>query len=100
MDSADAAAWCEFCGEPFRKPSPAEPKLDAEKVLADPAKFLAAAEKPAVPVLPPYFRLLAWAFLGAWFLTGMMLAGILLARKRAAAPATGESQGVQIIGTP
>lgn len=109
FDSPDAATWCEFCKEPFRSKTPkakltyktppapapaaaapgpaqkpAEPAPAVPKEILDrvPEELAAAAEQEEkLPVLPPWFRYLAWGFLGVWFVAGMILAGILLGRR-------------------
>ena len=47
------------------------------------AAFAAGDVENKVPTLPRWFRCLAWAFLGVWFVTGMILGGALLARHMA-----------------
>lgn len=39
-------------------------------------------EQERIPVVPRWFRAMAWLFLGAWALTGLILGGILWLRHR------------------
>ena len=116
FESPDDAAWCDFCKEPFRKvskkeepaaqPVPAPPAPVAMKTVEAPVPEDAAATLEALrkadavlksgdveklPTLPPWFRGLAWLFLGVWLMTGIMLAGMMFARRREARQPTSTS---------
>lgn len=121
FDSADDAQWCDFCKEPFRKksaaaePAPAavpshspanvkepEAKVDP-KVQLLLKQLSTAGDGLTLPKLPPWFKYVAWSFFGAWFLTGAILGGIMLARYReqsAAREGDPSQPHVQIIRTP
>lgn len=105
FESADDAAWCDFCKEPFRK-KPAEPSAAPPPPAAPapsgpppaghiPDEFAHLDPGERVPVLPPSVRYAAWAFLAIWFIFGMMVMGYWLGRKKAAdepapAPVSGQ----------
>ncbi len=88
MESADGAAWCDFCKEPFVKkpkaaatpppapaPEPAAPPpelagITKEKVEElDVDKLLKPASEPP-PAAPPWLRPIAWVMLGLIIVTG------------------------------
>lgn len=129
FDSPDEARWCDFCKEPFRKkeapaaaappPAAAAPRPLAPEPEPRPAPEPSQPVDPRVeqlakqlsvtgdglklPALPPYFKYLAWAFFGAWFFTGAVLGGIMLARyheRQAARQADPSQPHIQIIRTP
>ena len=91
FDSPDEAGWCDFCKEPFRKRAPAPtpasgaplaqtaPPPQANGVHIDLTK-LDAGER--IPVVAPALRYAAWAFLGIWFVWGMVLLGYYLGKKK------------------
>lgn len=90
MESADDAAWCDFCKEPFRKPAPAAARpvtaKEPPKTLpVDPDALLKAGDGETLPALPPWARGAAWAFLAMILLVAMMLGGAMYARQKAAA---------------
>lgn len=92
FESADDAAWCDFCKEPFRKkgasaaPAPAAPAAPpvpaAPAAPIDPDVLLKMGDGEKLPTLPPWARTAAWAFLGAVFVLGMAVTGALFARSR------------------
>ncbi len=106
FDSADDAAWCDFCKEPFRKAAPPAPGAagSGESFRAPPPQAPAPAAAPAqrngkplvnldlksldpgerIPTIPPWARMAAWAFLGLWAVGGMMLLGYYAAQERRA----------------
>ncbi len=57
---------------PEELPKEAKAKLEAALAMGD--------GEARIPAFPGWFRALAWLFLGVWFLTGMILGGIFLAR--------------------
>lgn len=71
FDSAEGAAWCEMCKEPFGKPKPDE---DLKK--------LAALEE-RLPTIPRWARLGAWVFLGLWVIFLLSLLGAYFAKYNA-----------------
>ena len=108
FESPADAAFCDFCKEPFRRkeaptarPSPqvkyhisptATPggrrlrdsdDLPKEAQARLDAAFASGDVENKVPTLPHWFRYLAWAFLGVWFVTGMILGGAMVARHMA-----------------
>lgn len=88
FESADDAAWCDFCKEPFRKkgPAPTAPISSIKNDLPiDPDVLLKMGDGEKLPTVPPWARTAAWAFLGAVFVLGMAVTGALFARSRMAA---------------
>ena len=78
FESPDAAQWCDFCKEPFRKPRPAaapapaptptpirQQEPDQEFEAGIPPEFLGLDAGGEVPVLPPWVRYAAWSTLCA-----------------------------------
>lgn len=96
FESADDAAWCDFCKEPFRKagrppspeaplgppppPAPAQASRNGKPLADIDLKGLDSGER--IPAVPPWARLAAWAFLAAWLICGMMLLGTYAAKER------------------
>ena len=92
FDSPDDAAWCDFCKEPFRK-GPPPPRLsppatppvpEGKRNGAPPAEFAHLDPGERIPTMPPWVRLAAWAFVGFWFVWGMVLLGFYLGKQRLA----------------
>ncbi|MBI5202614.1 MAG: hypothetical protein HY925_13570 [Elusimicrobia bacterium] len=95
MESAAEAAWCDFCKEPFKKvlkdspessipgaPPPAPVKLNGKPLSNINLRGLDPGER--IPVLPPWARYAAWAFLAMWAIGGALLLGYYAAAERKA----------------
>ncbi|MBI4424452.1 MAG: hypothetical protein HY554_12020 [Elusimicrobia bacterium] len=87
FDSPDDAGWCEFCKEPFRKKGPARPPAAPPAAGPKPSTNGASGVGPEfahldsgenIPILPPWLRPAAWAFLALWLLCGLVLLGYYL----------------------
>lgn len=71
MQSPDAAEYCDFCKEPFKRKAKAEPArapdplagLSKEQLIDLPAERLLKSDD-SVPRLPAWLRPIAWALLG------------------------------------
>jgi hypothetical protein len=87
FDSPDAAAFCDFCKEPFvKKPKPADPLAGLTKEQAEklPAADLLKKDLPPREPAPAWLRPAAWTFLAVMLLAAGVALFKLYARYQAA----------------